>query len=379
MNKIAVVKEACYQDLWILDKSKGLKNLLCSTLQRTGPIGLLDIFNGDFFILETNRTNLANKLRKKQTPIAAKESNNIENRKSRFSNSSPKEIAKSPDSIDWDKYDIVISINFAVPIKIRKKYKNILWILLTGEGRYPLGLNNWDYLISHNCPTSPFLNRTVIDMPYTLISSNFLIKNFDKGTIKKGIYFELNSFNKISNKNYWRNRKQNPFPSSFSKLNIPLRFHNGYMKSHINKLISSKYYVKYKGREIRGNSLLEAISAECVCLIGYSDCFGQLNLPGFCYYSNLNELIEKIEFLERNDKYRLELISLQQIMLDSVITNVDLQFKQALKRKRNISKNKSINLKEKFYKSLSYLNYWLLNRVKIHGVESYKFLPPMYE
>jgi hypothetical protein len=151
------------------------------------------------------------------------------------------------------------------------------------------------------------------------------------------------------------------------------------MKSHINKLISSKYYVKYKGRQIRGNSVLEAISSECVCFIGYSDCFGQINLPRFCYYSNLNELIEKIEFLEKNDNYRKELIALQKSMLDSIINNVDLQFKQALARKRNMNKNKSINFKEKLYKLFSYLNYWLLKRIKIHSIDSSKFLPPIYE
>ena len=375
MYKLALVKEACYQDLWVCDKSKGLKNLLHSTLFRTGPIGLLDIFEGDFFILETNKSKLAKKLRKRQVHhLSEKDYEKIENTKSELFKQSPIEIAKNPDSIDWNKYDIVISINFAVPIKIRKKYKNLVWICLTGEGKYPVGLNSWDYLISHNCPTSPCLNSTIIDMPYTLISSNFLIKNFNKGEKKNGLYFEINIFNNI-----WLKSKKKTLPTIFNQLKLPLRFHDGDIKSHIDKLISSKYFVKYKGRSLRGNSLIEAISSECICFLGYSDCYGKLNLPRFCYYSDLNELIEKINILEKNDNQRLNLISEQKLVLDGIIGNVDLQFEQALTKKRNRKTKKNIRFKEKFFKLFSYLYYSLLVRIKIHGIDAFDFLPPMNE
>ena len=239
MYKLALVKEACYQDLWICDKSKGLKNLLYSTLLRTGPLALLDVFNGDFFILETNRSKPAKNLRKSQVHhLSENDYVKIENTKSQIFENTPIEIAKRPETIDWNKYDIVISINFAVPIKIRKKYKNLLWICLTGEGKYPVGLNFWDYLVSHNCPSSPCLNGSIIDMPYTLISSSFLIENFNKGVKKNGLYFEVNSFN-----NHWLKSKKKKLPSLFSKFNLPLRFHDGDMQSHIDKLISSKYFV----------------------------------------------------------------------------------------------------------------------------------------
>ena len=375
MYKLALVKEACYQDLWVCEKSIGLKNLLYSTLLRTGPLALLDDFKGDFFILETNKSKPAKKLRKSQVHhLSDNDYEKIENTKYEFFEKTLKEIAINPEAIEWHNYDIVISINFAVPINIRKKYKNLVWICLTGEGKYPVGLNSWDYLISHNCPTSPCLNSSIIDMPYTLISSNFLIKNFNKGVNKNGLYFEVNSFN-----NHRLKYKKNTLPSSFTQLNIPLRFHDGDIKSHIDKLISSKYFVKYKGRSLRGNSFIEAISSECICFLGYSDCYGKLNLPRFCYYSDLNELVEKINFLEKNDNYRLKLISEQKLTLETIIANVDLQFEQALSIKRDLNKKKTINLKGKFFKFFSYLYFCLLIRIKIHGIDSYDFLPPMHE
>ena len=181
MYRLALIKEACYQDLWVCDKSKGYKKLLESSLLRVGPVGLLEIFDGDFYILETNKSLTAKKLRSSQIyHLKEKDYEKIENTVPKSFNKSPKELAKKPESIIWNNYDIVISINFAVPINIRKKYKNIVWICLTGEGKFPVGINSWDYLISHNCPSSPYLDRSIIDMPYTFISSNFIIKNFKK-------------------------------------------------------------------------------------------------------------------------------------------------------------------------------------------------------
>ena len=173
MYKIALVKEACYQDLWICDQSLGLKSLLESSLMRTGPLGLLEVLNCDFFILKTNKSKIAKRFRSIGMPLSEK----IANTKSELFKVSPNEIAKDPESVIWSNYDIVISINFAVPIHIRNKYKKLVWICLPGEGKFPVKTNSWDYFISHNCPSSARLRESIIDMPYTFISSDFFIRN----------------------------------------------------------------------------------------------------------------------------------------------------------------------------------------------------------
>ena len=376
MYKLALVKEACYQDLWTCDKSEGYKKLLESSLLRVGPVGLLEIFDGDFYILETNKSKTAKKIRSSQIyHLTEEDYEKIENTVPKLFNKSPKEIANNPESIFWNNYDIVISINFAVPIKIRKKFKNIVWICLTGEGKFPVGINSWDYLISHNCPSSPFLERAIIDMPYTFISSDFLIKNFYKGIEKNGIYFEVNSFN-----THWPSSKNKVnIPTNFKDLGIPLRFHNGDMKSHLDQLIISKYFIKYEGRQLRGNSFIEAISSDCICFLKYSDCYGKLNLPHFCYYSDIKELLEKIKILENNNNKRLELLLEQKNVLESITKNVDFQFQQAIKRKRKNKGRRITRLKENFFKLFSFLYYCLLVRINVHGINKIEFIPPMYE
>ena len=48
MFKIALVKEACYQDLWTCDKSEGFKNLLESALKES-YIGIVGNIRWRFF------------------------------------------------------------------------------------------------------------------------------------------------------------------------------------------------------------------------------------------------------------------------------------------------------------------------------------------
>ena len=375
MYKLALVKEACYQDLWTCDQKYGLKNLLNSTLMRIGPIGLLDIFEADFFILKTNKSVAAKKLRASQIHhLSEKDYENIAKTKYKSFNKSPNQIARNPKSINWREYDIVISINFAVPIQIRKKYSNLVWVCLTGEGKFPLGVNNWDYFISHNCPSSPALDKTIIDMPYTLLSPNYLMDNFSKNSIKSGIYFEVNSINLI--KNY--DLKKSTIPLEFKKLKIPLKFHDGNIKTHLENLTNSKYFIKFGGRPIRGNSLIEAISGGCVCFLSYSDCYGKVNLPSFCYYSDLKELIEKINTLEENDDHRSKILIDQRNRLSEIIQNIDLQFKQAIVIKKNQKPQKN-SLSNILLKMLSYLYYSLVIRVKTHKINQLDFLPPIYE
>ena len=68
MFKIAFIKEACYQDLWIGDNKDTSADLIRSSLLRTGPIGLLEIFGSDFFIVKSNNSRAAQKIRFSQIP-----------------------------------------------------------------------------------------------------------------------------------------------------------------------------------------------------------------------------------------------------------------------------------------------------------------------
>ena len=155
MFKIAFIKEACYQDLWIGDNHDTTLDLIRSSLLRTGPIGLLETFRSDFFIVKSNNSNAGQKIRFSQIPkdyLTREDYRLIEKSKIKINSSRlplrcPNDFALDPEEINWSKYDIVISLNFAVPIKIRRNHPEILWICMTGEGRFPVQSLCWDYFL----------------------------------------------------------------------------------------------------------------------------------------------------------------------------------------------------------------------------------------
>mgnify|MGYP007000430813 len=72
-----------------------------------------------------------------------------------------------------------------------------------------------------------------------------------------------------------------------------------------------KYFIKLSGRPVRGNSFLEAMSASSLCLLHYNDCYGKIPFHQYCYFNNENHLIEKLQFLEKNNEFLIELLNHQ--------------------------------------------------------------------
>ena len=113
------------------------------------------------------------------------------------------------------------------------------------------------------------------------------------------------------------------------------------------------------------------------CFLNYAD-YGELMFPKYCYYSDTNELLLKINYLEGNEEERFRLISEQKRILDNIISNVDSQFQQAIKRKSK-NKPKKRNLKEKIFNKFSYLFYFFLLILKINLIDKLNLLPPLKE
>ncbi len=354
MFKIAFIKEACYQDLWIGDNKDKSSDLIRSTLLRTGPIGLLEKFGGDFFIVKSNNSKAGQKIRFCQIPkdyLSKEDYKSIERTKIRINSSRlplrcPNDFSQDAEKINWSKYDIVISLNFAVPIKIRRKHPDILWTCMTGEGRFPVQSSCWDYFISHDYPNTPVSNLKIINMPYTFIPPRYIFDTFKTPKNKKGIYIEINSKSNQSN--------NKPLFEKIYSLNLNVEFHSGEIEDNLKKLSSSKYFIKLSGRPVRGNSFLEAMSASSLCLLHYNDCYGKIPFHQYCYFKDEKSLIDKLQFLEKNNEFLIELLNYQDSILQNMIENVKIQFENALYNKRESlnSKNNKINSKKIGIKSI---------------------------
>ena len=393
--KVAFVKESCHPDLWVGDKNDNYMDLVKTTLLRIGPIGLLDIFGADFFIVQSNFSNASNKLRYAQLPqFSKKDYLDLEHKSKNYNIDrlplrSPSDFSIDVEDIELTNYDIVISLNFAIPLNIRNRYPNILWLCLTGEGRFPIQCSGWDYFISHDFPISPALGYRTIDMPYTFISPTFIEENLNISK-REGIYLEINSISEL-NPNARKDWRRNVDGLDLlSKLKLPISYHPGNTTDHLNLLASSTYFVKLGGRSVRGNSFLEAISAGCICFLRKSDCYGNILFPEFCYFSNQEELAKKISNLEKDNSLRQKLISEQRSYLDIMIKMVYMQFEIALQAKRSSLENNQIKkygLKERFKnfaKSklqplFSWTFYNTFIRLKEPTIDNSKYIPAIFE
>ncbi len=390
MFKFAFIKEACDINIWVGDNNDTSSDLIRSSLQKTGPIGLIETFGSDFFIVKSNNSKAGQKIRFSQIPknyLSEEDYKSIERTKikinsSRFPFRCPNDFSYDAEKINWSKYDIVISINFAVPISIRKKHPSILWICMTGEGRYPVLSSCWDYFISHDYPNTPVAELKIINMPYTFIPPRYIFDNFKTSPYKKGIYIEINSkCNQLNNKALFK---------KFDSLKLNVEFHSEDIEKNLNKIASSKYFIKLKGRPVRGNSFLEAMSANSLCLLHYNDCYGKIPFHQYCYFKDEKHLIEKLQFLEKNNEFLGELLNYQELVLQNMIENVKIQFETALsnKRKNLESKRSSINskkigIKSIFKKSLqpiigSALHNSLV-RIDDRTIDPAKYLPSILE
>ena len=355
---------------------------------RLGPLGLFDVFESDFQILSPNQSDTAALFRKYQLPrLNETDYRDVELRKGRLGDKSqtsrvPADFAVSPDRVVWSEYEIVISVNHAVPLKIRQEHPEIVWICMPGEGKIPYDSNGWDYYISHDCPASPVLNSRIIDMPYTFLSTkslNYLNPGLEGE--RRGIYIEINSV-EPSNRKDWL--KYVPLAEKLNDIGYRLNYHPNNTEGHLQLLRKSRYFLKIGGRSVRGNGFMEAMSMGLICLMRPTDCFGGLMLPAYCYYSSDDELVQKLAELEQNSLLRQHLIDCQREILDNIVFAVSCQFSQALKAKE--AKKKCYSNEKVFQARLKLAAKALIAKVTHKIISSFglhgshrSHIPPVYE
>lgn len=310
--KIAVVKCVYYPDLWVCKKTNDQIELFYTSLMRCSQLALASEFAADFYIINEERPNVIDF--------------NIHTKKNKYeglpfldetfhSQYSMAELAYNVDDINWDKYNIVITINDIIPERIARKYNKILWCYYDGENCNMDTINSCVYDVKLNqdvgFSTIPDFS---IGFPYTFLRENTL-ENISRGigistTNRTGIFMEINNTTE---------RPVVEIPVEFQDIsrvvNMPVIRHNQNIVENLINLSNSKYFVKILGRCIRGNAVLEAISAGVLVLINkelitYSDL-----IPDYCHVTNARDVIEKIDNLENAPDLYEELLREQKEIL----------------------------------------------------------------
>ena len=317
--KYCLVKQDTYQDLYIANNHMSSSEILFSSMMRTGPLSLIHNLGANFFIIKEEQTEECQIYNHFLRGFGG----NYQLLKTNLLNTIPGNEFFEPGSdkpngfysvscydINWNNYDIVISINFSIPFSLIKKHPNTLWCYLIGENNRHL-LDNpkygYDVALTQDIDISYNVTNNVVQFPYTFLEKNTLfdiMKNYNIGDVKSspnssGIFIEINSC---------RGRPVTCYPDNFDKLkrdfNLVINTHEQNIKKNLIKLINSKYFIKYGGRSIRGNSVIEAISCSCLVLMDSTQTGYEFLIPEICDVKNEQQIYDKVKYFEENkNKY----------------------------------------------------------------------------
>ena len=374
--KYCLIKQDVYQDLYITDNHVNNIDKLFSSMMRVGPFGLIYDLSADFFIIKEENTEecqIYNHFLKgfggNYKLLKTKPLNKIPGNEffEPGTNKPNGDLSVNVEDISWSNYDIVISINFSIPSNIVRLHKNTLWCYFIGENNLHL-LDNpkYGYDIALNQDVADndcIIDNNVVLFPYTFLNDytlyNVLNKHLDKDP-SGGVFVEINSC---------RGRPVTSYPGIFDKIcnlhNIHVLTHKQNIKDNLINLYNSKYFVKYGGRNIRGNSIIEAISSSSLVLMNpRSSGYGFL-IGDECHVSTEEDIIKKIEYFEKEPEKYKEALNIQKRLLkkhcfDTPIKHLEYQW------------YKKISKAVVFVANLPYFGNFITTLIQLHDIGKYQ-------
>ena len=323
--KIAFVKSSVYQDLWVSNISNNFIDIFKTTLMRCPSIGLIEQISTDFIIVkdcDEYPCNINKNCLDKKFFNDIQYSKKLKNPSLPFldetyhSHISIDSVSHNVYDIEWNKYNIVICINTCIPEKIILKNNSILWSYFVGENedRYVNQLiKPYDIILNQDVCKSNLPNFS-IGFPYSFLGP-YTIENMlhEMGIFcdkKIGVFQEIN--------NTQERPVIHPHPEFLEiekQCSMPIILHSQNIVENISRIYSSKYFLKIFGRVIRGNGILEVISAGTLILINKKLIMFHNLIPDECHCENINDVIQKIKYFENNEKEYQRIINLQRVFL----------------------------------------------------------------
>ncbi len=350
MPRFCLVKQEVYQDLYVCPNRAPFADLLFSSMGRVGPYGLIAELGAAFHILKEANTKEC-RVWEDVLPGKAGDFRRLKTEtldqlpgqefKQPGSPDPPGKYAVDAASIDWTRYDIVLSINVSIPKEIVRAYPHTLWCYMIGEANLASQRKaKWGYDVTCNQRARGKVARElgVIDFPYTFLGPETLEKTMrdalGRPSADNGIYAEVNAC---------EGRPVTAPPPLYQEhlgdLGHELRYHQQLIRDNLTELYDSRYFVKVGGRSTRGNSIVEAISAGTIVLMDPDEVEHAELLPPPSHVRSIEQARDVIAMLDANPDARAELLMRQRRRLKRFIFDKPLlSLEQCLYYKRHRKK-----------------------------------------
>lgn len=132
--KIALVKQANYTDLYTNPDAETIYELLESSTMRPGPTGFWPQGKPNFFIIH-DQADQESQIWEWRLQYEQQNKANYASRES--VRAKQREVAIEPESVDWGQFDLVVTIENAIPSRITKKFPKTKWATYIEHHRMP--------------------------------------------------------------------------------------------------------------------------------------------------------------------------------------------------------------------------------------------------
>lgn len=272
---VALVKQTVYSDLYSCPSLTPAQEAVRSSPRRTGPMGFLLDLKADFFLVQEDS---APECRNWEESVGSNPATRNADlaRARRFTSEIPRggdlghtktpgEIALVAESVDWNRFKIVVSIDIAIPIKLRRRYPQVMWVYFPADPGTPTAKRarrrppeGFSVSLTHThrrFPVRPGLSSAAIECPYSFQSSFSWDQVWPSLARREGIMVEHQTYALLS-------EKQRAQLASMGTVRKP----QGTVSEVAAMLRASKYYLRLQGGPLTGNGQVEAVMAGCLAL-----------------------------------------------------------------------------------------------------------------
>lgn len=329
--RVCLVKQASCYDLYTVNGS-GIGELARSSACRSGPLGLWDWphFATEFRVVSDCDA--------PECRLGAEEwARFVAGKEFRFFAGEPEDAR----DVRWTDYDIVISVDIAVPEAVVRECPAVLWCHYFIEGgpwsrdeqRADAPQYGYNVFLDHrpsgrlftaSSPEVRRLSRTrraVLDFPYYLLSDTTLSRVYaDGGGVRGGICLASSSRSGLDSRLRQELEARGPLRSDYE---TPAELHAA--------MAASKYFVVTPGSPTKtGGALVDAISAGCVVVAPSTTVreFRQLVAPWLDFF-DAGGLLAQLDVLECDpEAYRMaregQAAIVRQTFWDRPLRNLEL-------------------------------------------------------
>lgn len=357
--RIAVVKQDINEDLYCCWHGSSAREIVESTLLRTGPVDLFLEWDAAFLIVETAQDEECNIWQERATHLKWDTLEFFRSYRDRIPGRDygQRRFAVPVEDVDWGQFDIVVSVDNSVPARITRKYPATLWTYYVREIKAPAyavsqraPLAGQDRVLNHYFrPLPPALPSHVLEFPYHLHSVGCFSRLFECPAVpddqRRGVFVDhhtmvglseearrgLQEFGPVSSPIHEGGREVVPTSERVARRTMDPDLRDA--------LLTSRYYLVLPAqRRVFGTAAVEAIAAGCL-VVGPPDAL----MNGFLLGGGMDggddglTVVDRLRMLENDRTLRAARLRWQRACVNTLCCArpmADLLEAWAMKRER---------------------------------------------